>query len=581
MRVLLVHPKDSVDAGRWAQLRWDLIVDLGWAGSSQNAAWSARFGCPVRGLLDFANWHDDIRRLAHFCGIGNERMLDSEGIDWWAVLAPNSYRELHEFILMEKVAALVHSPAEIWVTRPHPMAEALSKLLGVKVEAFAGQSGSSAADRLRLWSKKFSHLTSAQIVQIAFDKWDGDYGVRRYFSSARRSPVSGRKVLLPSAYRNVSRVLTRYAGLLPERNFLLVTTRANGEMRDLPANVGMMPLAGYAPRPKSKSTELEIVSLTQQWFVLKKCIYEAHPYLPRTRGLFEDFDQLLRNCLRMRDAWQGVLEREEVEAVMCADENNPYTRTPAMLARRRGVPTVYCSHGALDGTILFRGICSQTYLAKGEMEADYFVRDCAVPAERIFVSAAPGTYMAARSKGDGTHIVFFSEPYELHGGRTENLYSEVLPRLCGLAREHGKKVMVKLHPFESLTGRSALVGRILTEEDRKLVEVSAEPFSEQLLRKIWFSLTVESSVAVECALAGIPSFLCGWFDLDLYSYGKQYEKFGAARILKEPAEVSRVPELLGEGRLDATARERLYRPITREELEAVLEGKAVASAKDG
>jgi hypothetical protein len=269
--------------------------------------------------------------------------------------------------------------------------------------------------------------------------------------------------------------------------------------------------------------------------------------------------------------------REEIDAVMCADENNPYTRTPVMLARRRGVPTVYCSHGALDGTILFRGICSQTYLSKGEMEADYFVRECGVPEERIFVGAAPGSYLAARKEGDGTHIIFFSEPYELHNGRTETLYSDVLPRLCSVARAHGKRVIVKLHPFESLTERSAMVEGILTEDDRKLVEVSAEAFSEQLLRKIWFSLTVESSVAVECALAGIPSFLCGWFDLDLYSYGKQYKKFGAVRILKEPADISRVPESLGERQLDAAARERLYRPITREELEAVLEGKAVAN----
>src|ERR1700723_2545199 len=110
MRVLLVHPKDSVDAGRWAQLRWDLIVDLGWAGSSQNAAWTARLGCPVRSLFGFANWRDDVRRLANFCGIGNDELLDSEGIDWWAVLAPNSYQELYEFILLEKVAAELQSP---------------------------------------------------------------------------------------------------------------------------------------------------------------------------------------------------------------------------------------------------------------------------------------------------------------------------------------------------------------------------------------------------------------------------------------------------------------------------------------
>jgi hypothetical protein len=117
------------------------------------------------------------------------------------------------------------------------------------------------------------------------------------------------------------------------------------------------------------------------------------------------------------------------------------------------------------------------------------------------------------------------------------------------------------------------------DNDRKLVEVTADPVSERLLRKIWFSLTVESSVAVECALAAVPCFLCGWFDIDLYSYGKQYERFGAARILDDPADISRIPELLGSQRPGAEVRNRLYHPITREDLEAVLKGKATASAK--
>ncbi len=124
-----------------------------------------------------------------------------------------------------------------------------------------------------------------------------------------------------------------------------------------------------------------------------------------------------------------------------------------------------------------------------------------------------------------------------------------------------------------------MVERILTDNDRKLVEVIADPLSERLLRKIWFSLTVESSVAVECALAGVPSFLCGWFDIDLYSYGRQYERFGAAKILDDPADISRIPELMGSQRLGAEVRKRLYTPITREDFEAVLLGKATAHSK--
>jgi hypothetical protein len=575
MRFLLVHPEDSVLSVPWSSLHWDLVIDLGWAGYSQYSDWSAKIGCPVRSVWDFANWHEDVRRIQELCGIGNDRLVDAEGIDWWELLAPSSYQQVYEFLLLQKLAREIEIPTEVCVTRPHHLADALGKLLGVKVDPFVAQSERSASARFSRFITKLRTLTSAQIVQIAFDKWDGDYGVRRYFSRRRQSSGSG-KVLLPSAYRNVSRVLTRYAGLLPDRRFLLVTTRVDDAAKDLPPHVGAMSLAAYAPWPRPKTTEREIATLKPQWRMIKRKLYEAHPSLPLTLGLFDSFDHRLRNGLRVRDAWRGVFEREEIGSVLCADENNLYTRLPVLLARRRGVPTVYCSHGALDAYILLRGVCSETYLAKGEMERDYLVKECGVPRERIVVGAPPGSHFTAQGEGAGTHIVFFSEPYELYYGRTETLYRELLPRLCAIAREHGRKVMVKLHPFESLTARLQIVERVLTNNDRKLVEVIADPVSEGLLRKIWFSLTVESSVAVECALAGVPSFLCGWFDIDLYSYGKQYERFGAARILDDPADISRIPELLGSQRPGAEVRNRLYTPITREDLEAVLQGKATA-----
>jgi hypothetical protein len=573
MRVLLVHPEDSVIDGPWAFQRWDLIVDLGWAGSAQYAVWGAKVGCPVRSLWSFANWHEDVLRLPELCGIGNHRLVDSEGIDWWELLAPNSYQRVYEFLLLQKIARDVQTPTEFRVTSPHQLADALVKLLGVSVDPFIGQSEPSALARIGGFSKKLRALTSAQIVQIAFDKWDSDYGVRRHFSRRSQRSESGTKILLPSAYRNVSRVLTTYAGLLPDRNFLLVTTRADGEVKALPAHIYGTSLAAYAPRPKNDSTEREIESLTRHWQIIKKKLYDTHPNLPRNRGFFEGIDSMLRNGLRIRDAWRGVFEREKIDSVLCADENNPYTRLPVLLARSRGVPTVYCSHGALDSTILLRGICSDTYLAKGEMERDYLINECEVPRDRIFVGAPPGSQLATYANTAGTHIVFFSEPYELYYGRTETLFREVLPRLCAIGRKHGRKVMLKLHPFESLTARSQLVGRILTESDRKLLEITSEPVSEQLLRKIWFSLTVESTVAVECALAGVPSFLCGWFDIDLYSYGKQYERFGAAGILSDPEAIAGIPELLHSQQIGAEIRERLYHPISRKDFEAVLRGK--------
>jgi len=216
------------------------------------------------------------------------------------------------------------------------------------------------------------------------------------------------------------------------------------------------------------------------------------------------------------------------------------------------------------------------------MEKDYMIRQCGVPEERIAVGAPPVEHSLAseRSRAPGDQVVFFSEPYELYSGRTETLYREVLPALCAIARQYERKVVLKLHPFESASARSRLVDRILTGDDRQLVEISTVSISEQLLRRIWFALTVESSVAVECALAGMPCFLCGWFDLGMHCYGRQYEKFGAARVLKSPSVIPRIPEMLDLQCPDADFRNRFYQPITQTELDGVLQSARVAQAKD-
>jgi hypothetical protein len=582
MRVLLVHPEDSPITGEWSGSRWDLVVDLGWAGTSQYAIWSEKLSCPTRGLYSFSEWNEGVRRIREISHAGSDCLVDAEGIDWWELFAPTCFQGIYEFLLLLKIAGEIQPPAEVRVTRPHGLADTLGKLLGVKVVPFIKQAQPVSA-WVRRYTKALRTLTGVQVAGIALDKWDMDYRFRRLLRGRRRSASLEQRVLLPSAYRNVSRVLAAYASLIPDRRFLLVTTRADGAIRDLPRHVDSVPLAAYAPLPRNKATEREIAALTKQWCALQRRFQQSKdPVVSYAVGLFPDFARTLRVGMRIRDAWREVLDRERISSVLGGDENNPYTRLPVLLARSRGMRTVNCSHGALDVNLLLRGVCSDTYLAKGEMEQDYMVRQCGVPEERIALGAPPVEHSLATGKprAPGDQIVFFSEPYELYSGRTETLYRELLPGLCAIARQHQRKVVVKLHPFESVSGRSRLVDRILTGDDRQLVEISTAAISEQLLRRIWFALTVESSVAVECALAGIPCFLCGWFDLDMHCYGRQYEKFGAARVLKSPSAIPRIAEMLDPRFPGADFRNRFYHPMTQMELDGILQSARVAQAKD-
>jgi hypothetical protein len=531
----------------------------------------------VHALLSYASWHEDVSQIQQRFAIANNCLVDTVGLDWWQLLTPVFYQRALETVMLQRVATAISGAAEVCVTRPHMLASQLGNILGVRAHPFIAEPPSGISAKVRASVRALRTLRPAQVLQIAWDKWDTDYRLRRFLSRPPTLSGSGPRVLLPSAYRNVSGVLTAYASLLPQRNFLLVSTRADGILRNLPRHIDAVLLSAYASVPRNEATEREIQLLIARWYELReKLQHSGEALLIYAVDLFRDFERQLRHTLRIRDAWHSVLEREHIDSVLCGDENNPCTRLPVLLAKMRGVNTVYCSHGALDGNILIRGICSDTCLAKGEMEKDYLIGQCHVPEERISLGAPPepaiSAGLASPWSRDRPSILFFSEPYELYSGRTATFYREVLPALCTLARTHGRRVRVKLHPFESLAERSRLVDSVLDESQRKLVDVTTEPMSARLLQEIWFSVTVESSVAVECALAGLPSFLCGWFDLDLYCYGRQFEQFGAAIALRSPEEVLGIPErLLSRGPNHGVA-QRLRQPLTAEQLDRILSG---------
>jgi hypothetical protein len=102
--------------------------------------------------------------------------------------------------------------------------------------------------------------------------------------------------------------------------------------------------------------------------------------------------------------------------------------------------------------------------------------------------------------------------------------------------------LIKLHPFESRKAREKLVNSILPDA-RGHVEIVDGPL-EEVMGRAWCGLTVDSSVAVECALSRIPFFLCGWLDFMGMGYLQQYARFGAAEILKSPVEIDQIPQMV-------------------------------------
>jgi len=573
MKVLLVHPEDSPVEGVWTRSRWDLVIDLGWAGEGAYREWGRKLGCSVRGFYGFGRGPEDFRRIAEILSPGLGILVDELGLDWWEILAPLRLLEMLQLVIVKRVACAVDK-AELVGTRQHSMAELVGAAVGRGVQWMQSENGSPLIRGLRRAGKTVSRLSPGQILQVALDKWDMDFRLRgRVTRSSSLAPHSA--VLLPSSYSNVTRMLNAYAKLLPERTFLLVTTRKSGDMPGLAGNVHRRSLAAYAPVAISEPTRNEVRVLEDRWASMDEGPLRGSEELAwaNERGWFRGIGGSFERWLRIRDAWREVLRNEQISAVLCGDENNPMNRIPVLLARERKLPTVHCDHGALNALLPLRKPACDTYLVKGGMERDFMERTFA-GASRI-EQGAPEAGTSGRSRDtsqEAGSVVLFSEQYELIEGRTRILYDDVLPRLCVIARKHGRRVKVKLHPFESAASRRRIVRSVLRAEDREIVDVVQGALTDELLADIWFAVVVESSVAVDCAIRGIPCFLCSWFIAPLVGYGEQFLRYGAARGLDSPQEIVRIPEMLRDFEISPEVQRRLWKPIEARRLEKLLQG---------
>jgi len=299
-------------------------------------------------------------------------------------------------------------------------------------------------------------------------------------------------------------------------------------------------------------------------------------------GLLGRFPALLRWGLALRDAWSQVFESENVTACFCADDSNPPSSIPLIMARKRGLPVLACHHGALDYQMAFKTNHADVYLAKSEMERDYLRRICRLAPEKIVVAPPPVSskppHVLRRS---ARWLVFFTEPYASSGWRSDEVYRDLLPRLCTLAQTCGLKLVFKLHPFESIKRHRKMLRRLVPQYERQ-IEVVAGPPSDQLWGDTRFALTVQSSTAVECRALGIPVFLCAWLRDSWAGYLQQYARFSVGHVLESPDQISEIPELLANQNNKSIPQGAAQKAIELEDLQDLFSGNySLAVASNG
>jgi hypothetical protein len=542
MKLLLIRPEDALLDGPWVGPGWDRIIDLGRGGISVYEQATARYARPVGFLDELRDGYKEIYRTRELLRLGMGKLTDRLGLDWWELTRLEIHQQLETIILLQKLARSIGPKDDVHVSGPGFHAGVLRLILGRRIEIFPSRERPRGAEH---YFRTFQKFPLSQLLEIFWDKTDPSYQVRAYLSR-RPKPRKGEIVLLPTAYINVSRTGIAYARSLPEVQFLMVSTRRSGWITDLPANVSAEWLRSYAS-VRSRETKCESQELMARWVALRKELEDVAEFRAISEcGYFDKFPYHFGRGLEIRDAWRNVFNSESVGAVLCADDSNAYTHIPLLLAKKKGIRTISCHHGALDGRYMIKRPHADFILAKGKMEADYLTRLCEVPADRVVIGAPS----IARAKREWPHVdsrrlvVFFSEPYEATGGRAADVYKDLLPRLSDLVAKEGRELMVKLHPAESVTERRAIIDRILSPEQARNVILTKELLGPQLLDSTWFGITVLSTVVLECALRQVPCFLCKWLESSPYGYVDQFTRFGLGVRLNHPTEIDKIPVLL-------------------------------------
>jgi hypothetical protein len=570
MKILLLHPEDELPLSE-ASSHWDLVVDLARAPASTYVNWARVTGARVISLYDFSQEVEDSRAIRDLLRSGMGVMVDRQGIDWWDVLSLMIAPDLHRMMLMHRLANEIPGMHDVYASRAGVESAALQFFLGARVKNREGVV-LRFSHRVRHYWDVTGTLGTQQLLQVIQDKFDNRHRIRRWM--ARRHPRSNRPaVLLPSAYVNVSRTAVSYAKLLPEEPFLLIHARNSGRLKFLPSNVSQAPLDPYFVT----SEEREMPVLLDLWHDLHaRLIAGGEEYTAAAEaGVLARIPGLLRWGVAVRDAWNQVFAAQSIRACLSADDNNPYSRIPLILAKHRGMPALACHHGALDYRMAMKISDADIYLAKSGMEQDYLIRLCDVPPERIVMGAPTGAQPIGprpANISDRPWLVYFSEPYGAQGWRNREVYRDLLPRLAHLAQISERKLVFKLHPFEDVRGHRRLLRAFLPPDQVQRVDLFAGPITEELWQNTAIALTVQSTVSLDCAARRIPVFLCAWLRAPEGSFVQQFEKFGIGRVLNSPEEIADIPRLLQEGGHTPLSENATWKGIDPSDLQNLLAG---------
>ena len=138
------------------------------------------------------------------------------------------------------------------------------------------------------------------------------------------------------------------------------------------------------------------------------------------------------------------------------------------------------------------------------------------------------------------HILFLTAPYSVQEFFNELDLDEILQSLLNVAAAHKTKLLVRVHPMESVDYYRAKIEKLGSGANASAeVQFSHGPGLEEAVRNACVAVTYCSTVFLDCLRAGVPIVSFGWHDFSFK------QKIGDRRVFHYAQSLAKLEALVG------------------------------------
>lgn len=202
-------------------------------------------------------------------------------------------------------------------------------------------------------------------------------------------------------------------------------------------------------------------------------------------------------------------------------------------AKEKGIPTILLQHGILGDYCQLLDPPADHYIVRGRFWQEFLSQ---AACKRSVILNPPQTLIPSKKSDANTesikkHILFLTAPYPVFEFMHLVDLDDILVTLLQVASTENIKLIIRVHPLESIGYYQQIVTRLILEMTLRNIQVSYSqgPGLDLLVRESAVAVTYNSTVFLDCLRENIPLVSFGWHD---FSYKKQIENLNIVHFAK-------------------------------------------------